>query len=91
MFVALPLTGRLSKIVPGALSNPEALIWSVTFVLVELQVIGSVSVNSHLVKSVPLPGIPSLGPTELAHPATGLVVPPGKGTVFVMVRFLTPC
>jgi hypothetical protein len=90
LFVALPLTGRLSKIVPGASSNPVALIWSVMGVFVVLQVIGIVSWNSQVVKSSPLPGTPSLGPRVVSHPGIVEVVPPGNGTVFVMVRFLTP-
>jgi hypothetical protein len=90
VFVALPLTGRLSKIVPGASSNPVALIWSVMGVFVVLQVIGIVSWNSQVVKSSPLPGTPSLGPRVVSHPGIVEVVPPGNGTVFVMVRFLTP-
>jgi hypothetical protein len=90
VFVALPLTGRLSKIVPGASSNAIALTWSVMGVFVVLQVIGIVSSNSQVVKSLPPPGTPSLGPRVVAHPGTGDVVPPGNGTVFVMARFLTP-
>jgi len=90
VFVALPLTGRLSKIVPGALSDPEALTWSVKVVLVALQVMGSVSWKVQVVKSGPLPVTLSLGPSDEAHPVTVVVVPPGNGTVLVMARFLTP-